>query len=186
MPQEPLSWYDGLGTSSVAFPELPKPLTHPQDNTVPAKPLHTQTAPCRATDSVPPPRMHVSRHTSAGGLQQALASEASPASYSSRHQAHGLPPPTQNSGSTSQHSEPLWAQHHTHRPDTILSRARLLFPILPVPAKPCPPTLEHKLESQGAAEGQAYPMLSPTQAGTGHLVWECTSQHTETPRHRII
>lgn len=80
-------------------------------------------------------------------------------------------------GSTSQHSEPLWAQHHMHRPDTILSGARLLLVILPVSAKPSPATLEPQLQSQGAAERQAQPVLSPTRAGTSHTVRECTSQH---------
>lgn len=126
-------------------------------------------------------------HTSAGTpVQGDLAPEPSPACYSSCQQAHELLPPTQSLGSASQHSEPLWAQHCMHGPDTILLCARLLLPILPVPAKPSPPTPKPKLQSQGAAVGRAHPVLSPTQAGTSRLVWECTSQHMETPGHRII
>lgn len=165
--------YDRLRTSSVAFTELPKPLTHPQDNTALAKPLHNQTAPCPATDTASPLKSHVTQCTSARGPRQDLAPEVSPTCYSPCHQAPGLPPPTQSPGSTSRHSEPEWAQNRTHGPDTILSRTRLSLLFLLVSAKPSPSTLE----SQGAAGRLAHLVLSPTQAGIGCPVREWTSWH---------
>jgi len=80
--------------------------------------------------------------------------------------------------STSRHRETLQAQHCVHRPGTILSHVRLSLPIFLVSVKTSPSTLEPKLQSQGAAEGQAHPVVSPAQAGTSRPVRGCTSRHT--------
>lgn len=148
-----------------------------------AKPLHTQSAACPTTHIMSPLRSHISRCTSAGGPQQDLAPRASSTCYSPCHQAPGLPQPTQSLGSTSQHSKPLRAQQCVHGLDAVLPHVRLSLPILPVSAKSSPFTPEPKLQSQGAAEGQAHPVLFPTQAGTcdGLHLLAHSSSRWETP-----